>query len=43
MIHSLETLTLLNWHPDAGVWPLVAVSLVAVVLVVWPRVRGGVA
>ena len=40
---ALETLTLLGWHPDAGVWPLVAVSLVAVVLVVWPRVRGGVA
>lgn len=43
MIHSLETLRILNWHPDAGVWPLVAVSLVAVVLIVWPRVRGGVA
>ena len=34
MIHSLETLRILNWHPDAGVWPLLVVSIGAVVYLV---------
>ena len=34
MITTLETLTLLGWHPDAGVWPLVAVSIGAAVYLV---------
>ena len=33
---SLETLTLLGWHPDAGVWPLLAVTVVAAVCLLWP-------
>ena len=39
MIHSLETLMLLNWHPDAGVWPILAVSIGAAVYLVATRKR----
>lgn len=36
MIHSLETLQILGWHPDAGVWPMLAFTVAAVVYVLWP-------
>lgn len=32
----LETIQILGWHPDAGVWPLLAVTVAAVVCVLWP-------
>lgn len=36
---SLETLTLLGWHLDAGVWPFLAVSIGAAVYLVACKVR----
>ena len=36
MFTTLETLTLNGWHPDAGVWPMFAATLLGVaVLAAW--------
>lgn len=36
MITTLEAFTLLGWHPDAGVWPMLAVVLGATSYLLWP-------
>lgn len=39
MLTYLETLTLNGWHPDAGVWPIVAFLVLSVAYVVAPWER----
>ena len=38
MITTLETLTLNGWHPDAGVWPMLAATLLGVAVLAVRRV-----
>lgn len=38
MLTALETLTIAGWHPDAGLWPLLAVTVVGLLAL---AMRGG--
>ena len=37
MLTTLETLRIAGHHPDAGVWPLLAFTVIGAVVLAWGR------